>query len=510
MAAGPALTPVAAVVIAIFVTLVGTGSADVALLLAEAPAAEPAPGTGAVWSASDVRHLADGRSSAGTAAGGPPRLPFAWAVVALATVLGFCAGATGVVDVAGLASRRGASTRLAADRSPVAPASPTGHSDAMVTRILATHRIPGLLRPERSPEDPRGLVVESPALEPIESELSVFNVEPAQIARLSRAEASSGTSAVQPRLSWCVCHRAGLYFGELIDDALVASHAVGVCCSTMGLAFFHDVRLHVEWAPDAELASWRSYFRYGPAADADEASGRPFVSVYDPLGMVRAVDRETGATWPHRGPSEAVALLHGVRLQIHDLPDTQSIAAREFLGRAIIQIQRATQGSPECLSPTGRHPGQALALDDSDSPRPRAFNAYSTPRAEAETRVLKRPRSPCPEVQIQRVVKANPAAPNFEGLHQMTAHTLDETGGLAVQACNQHFATIAEAEAHVLEQNRLLRSEMTTRGAAGAGAAEDTDDEEEPQASGAARRRRRPKATPKPAVAAPKAPPKQR
>ncbi len=391
MVAGPALTPVAAVVIAIFVTLVGTGSADVVFLPAEASAAEPVPGTGAVWSAPDD-------SSTGTAAGGPLPLPFAWAVVALATVLGFCAGATGVVDVVGLASRRGASTRLAADRSPVAPASPTGHSDAMVTRILATHRIPGLLRPERSPEDPRGLVVESPALEPIESELSVFNVEPAQIARLSRAEASSGTSAVQPRLSWCVCHRAGLYFGELIDDALVASHAVGVCCSTMGLAFFHDVRLHVEWAPDAELASWRSYFRYGPAADADEASGRPFVSVYDPLGMVRAVDRETGATWPHRGPSEAVALLHGVRLQIYDLSDTQSIAAREFLCRAIIQIQRATQGSPECPSPTGRHPGQAHALDDSDSPRARAFNAYSTPRAEVETRVLKRPRSPCPEL----------------------------------------------------------------------------------------------------------------
>ena len=156
----------------------------------------------------------------------------------------------------------------------------------------------------------------------------------------------------------------------------------------MGLAFFHDVRLHVEWAPDAELASWRSHFRHGSAADAGEASGRPFVSVYDPLGMVRT------ARWS----SEAVALLHGVRLQIYDLSDTQSIAAREFLCRAIIQIQRATQGSPECPSPTGRHPGQAHALDDSDSPRARAFNAYSTPRAEAETRVLKRPRSPCPEL----------------------------------------------------------------------------------------------------------------
>ncbi len=186
MVAGPASTPVPAVVIAIFVILVGTGSADVAVLLAEGPVAETVPGTGAVRPAPDDRHSADGRrrsgqprhdavrssscralsqpanSSAGAAAGGPLLLPFARAVVALATVLGFCAGAAGVLDVAGRAFRRGTSTRLAAGRSLAAPASPTGHSDAMVTRILATHRIPGLLRPERSPEDPRGLVVDSP------------------------------------------------------------------------------------------------------------------------------------------------------------------------------------------------------------------------------------------------------------------------------------------------------------------------------------------------------------
>ena len=116
MVAGPASTPVPAVAIAIFVILVGTGSADVAVLLAESPVAEPVPGTGAVRPAPDDRHSADGRrrsgpprhdavrsssrralsqpanSSAGTAAGGPLRLPFAWTVVALATVLGFCVG----------------------------------------------------------------------------------------------------------------------------------------------------------------------------------------------------------------------------------------------------------------------------------------------------------------------------------------------------------------------------------------------------------------------------------
>ncbi len=120
--------------------------------------------------------------------------------------------------------------------------------------------------------------------------------------------------------------------------------------------------------------------------------------VYDSLGLMRAVDRECGAAWPQHGPSEAVALLRGVGLQIHNLSDTHSTAAREFLCRAITQIRRATQGSPVCPSSAGRHPRAAHAPDDSGGLAARAFNAYSTPRADAETRVLKRPRSPCSEL----------------------------------------------------------------------------------------------------------------
>ncbi len=121
MVTGPAPTPVAVVVVAVFVTFVCTGSADGAVLFAEAPAAESTSGTGSV----------------------PP--PLIWAVAALTAVLGFCAAASGVMDLVDQAFRRGTSTPWAARRSLAAPAPPTS-SAALVTRILATHRIFALLR----------------------------------------------------------------------------------------------------------------------------------------------------------------------------------------------------------------------------------------------------------------------------------------------------------------------------------------------------------------------------
>ncbi len=42
----------------------------------------------------------------------------------------------------------------------------------------------------------------------------------------------------------------------------------------------------------------------------------------------------------------------------------------------------------------------------------------------------------------------------------MTTHALDGRGGLATSAFTQHFATVAEADARILKQNRLLRAEL--------------------------------------------------
>ena len=63
-------------------------------------------------------------------------------------------------------------------------------------------------------------------------------------------------------------------------------------------------------------------------------------------------------------------------------------------------------------------------------------------------------------IQIQRAVRNNPKAPSFVGLHRMLEHSLDEAGGLATTEFTQHFATMAEADARVLKQDRLFRTEL--------------------------------------------------
>ena len=73
----------------------------------------------------------------------------------------------------------------------------------------------------------------------------------------------------------------------------------------------------------------------------------------------------------------------------------------------------------------------------------------------------------------------------------MVAHTLDESGGLAVQAFTAHFAGVAEAEARVLKQNRLLRTELGGRNKqSGLGGKEDTEDDEEPDPAATGGKRR--------------------
>ena len=63
-------------------------------------------------------------------------------------------------------------------------------------------------------------------------------------------------------------------------------------------------------------------------------------------------------------------------------------------------------------------------------------------------------------VMIERAVRVNRKSPSFEGVSKMVQHSMDEGGGLATTECTAHMAHVAESEARVLKQNRLLREEM--------------------------------------------------
>ncbi len=63
-------------------------------------------------------------------------------------------------------------------------------------------------------------------------------------------------------------------------------------------------------------------------------------------------------------------------------------------------------------------------------------------------------------IMIERAVRVNSKSPSFVGLHKMIEHSLDEGGGIATREFTAHMATLAEAEARILKQNRLLREEL--------------------------------------------------
>ena len=63
-------------------------------------------------------------------------------------------------------------------------------------------------------------------------------------------------------------------------------------------------------------------------------------------------------------------------------------------------------------------------------------------------------------IMIERAVKVSNKAPSCAGLHSMIEHALDEGGGIATREFTAHMATLPEAEARILKQNRLLREEI--------------------------------------------------
>ena len=85
-------------------------------------------------------------------------------------------------------------------------------------------------------------------------------------------------------------------------------------------------------------------------------------------------------------------------------------------------------------------------------------------------------------VQVERTVRACPRSPSLTGLDKMIEMNLSHGGVLRTDEFTRHFAAVAEADARVMKQTRLLRDELKQTGS------EKTDDDESPAAPGRRRR----------------------
>ena len=276
---------------------------------------------------------------------------------------------------------------------------------------------------------------------PSSGALGLFHAQANQTATLLGG-LPAAPDAVRSGETWRVCHTGSESFGEAVADDVVGNAGSGVVKGAMGLALVDDLWLPVERVRDSELASWLSYMRAGPgrdqriAGDVRDAAGRRFCLLNEYLGMLRPVDRSKEADYPHPGPSACVEVLRGVRGS----------------GKELIPYDE------EWATKSGVHPNSAVRNEHRT-----IFHAFALfqswdqvdlPNTAGGEYLARR------VIQIQRAVKVNPKQPNFTGLHKMVEHSLDETGGLSTKEFTKHFATEAEADARVLKQNRLYRSEV--------------------------------------------------
>ncbi len=274
---------------------------------------------------------------------------------------------------------------------------------------------------------------------PTDVELGVYHARASQMAMVLGGEHTVPPAAAAGS-SWRICHTGAARLGDAVDDELVQN---GQCIrGAMGLAQVDGEWWPVERVLDAEYAAWRTYMLHGPhrdqriAGDVRDAAGRSFVSLHDYLGLLRPVDRSKEPDYPHPGPSAATEVLQGVRGS----------------GRELLPYDEMW------AAPSGIHAESAIRKEHKTLFTARqlfqSWDQIDLPATAGGEFLCRR------AIQIQRAVRSNPKAPNFVGLEKMTTHALDGRGGLATMAFTQHFATVAEADARILKQNRLLRAEL--------------------------------------------------
>ena len=286
------------------------------------------------------------------------------------------------------------------------------------------------------------------------------------------AAGSAGGFAPRRPSSWRVCHPGCEFYGDEVPDDVVGNSTTGVDKGTMGLALLEGYWWPVERVRNDEVDSWLAGLRGGPrrdprlAGDVRDAGGKRFVNLSDYMGLLRPIDRAKDKDWPHRGPSAAAEVLSGVRGCGREL-----VTYDEFWA----QTSGVQSGSNlRLLHKTIFH---ALALLQS-------YDQVDVPALAGAEYLARR------AIQVQRAVRANPKCPTFQGLEKMCDHTLDEATGLATQDFTKHFADISEADAKIMKQQRLLRTEMNSRPGGAPPKADSDDDGEQP----AQKRKNRPKA----------------
>ena len=266
------------------------------------------------------------------------------------------------------------------------------------------------------------------------------------IGMTSRA-AAAAAAAAGGLTSWRVADTSAAEFGQAVPADVVSNAGTGVTRGAVGLARCGTPErwLFVELVPDAELGAWERDKHCGAGRDRrlggarDPALGATLVPLGESLAQLGPLDLAKLPEWPHHGPRAVVELLRGV----HSLGLTMLTYHAHWARTSGVHEDSAVSWEHKMLC---QQLGLAVGFDCLDP-----TNCASLELAARRV------------IMIERAVRVNPKAPNFQGLTKMVEHSMDEGGGIATRDFTAHMAAQAESEARVLKQIRLLREELEAK-----------------------------------------------
>ena len=277
-----------------------------------------------------------------------------------------------------------------------------------------------------------------------EPQIAGFHSQAGRIANILGGGAVPRAEGGAPHLSWRVADTSVPDFGAEVSDDVVESAATGVTRGAIGLARVGEPArwVFVERVPIAELLAWEQDKQSG--AGRDRRLGAPqgplgVVGLQEAIAGFRPRDLKEVVDWPHQGPRAVSEFLRSVLT----LGLTMFTYHDHWVRQSGVHGESSVSWEHKMLCAAL---AMAIGYDRLDVTNVASFELVAR-------RIL----------MIERAVRVNPKAPSFVGLHKMIEHALDEGGGVATREFTAHMATLAEAEARILKQNRLLREELEAR-----------------------------------------------
>lgn len=191
-----------------------------------------------------------------------------------------------------------------------------------------------------------------------------------------------------------------------------------------------------------DIEEWKSEKRIGAGRDVRLAGARMSDTAAIPLfrELAAALVPPTTAAPVFQGPPAAAAVVKAMIASGHEPAGYQAswVSASGVSPKSGLCIEHALLVNVLYF---------LLCVD--------GLNIYSSTGVELLCRRL---------LQIQRAVRKNPRAPDFEGLESYTAHGLDSTGGALALEFDKHVASTQRDTAFIMKQMRLNREEQDAEG----------------------------------------------